>query len=67
MARPSVSNPRVHDATVFRIEQSILQELEVKQRNLLDTAARLVAQRLKPVDPREAKIFLNEIRVGALL
>jgi len=56
-----------HDAEVFRIEKEILGGLARKQKDLLDTADQLVAEKLAPVDARAARILLDEIRRGAIL
>jgi hypothetical protein len=52
---------------VFRIEQEILAVLnDVKHRDMLAVAARLVAERLAPRDAHAAEIFLDEIARGEL-
>jgi hypothetical protein len=55
-----------HDAKVSRITKSILRELAPLQRQVLNTARRLVAERLASVDRVEAKHFLYAVRVREL-
>jgi hypothetical protein len=55
-----------HDSEVFRLEQEILAIVAAGQRALLARAARLVRERLAPVDVRAARVLLGEIRRGAL-
>ena len=57
---------RERDAQVLRIEQEILAHVEAAQAELLANAARLVAERLAPLDARAAQVFLRDLREGAL-
>lgn len=57
---------RAHDEKVFKIEKGILRELAPIQRKVLDTAKRLIAARLAPVDRAAAKGLMRGIRVRDL-
>jgi hypothetical protein len=49
---------------VLRIERGILRDLVPEQRKVLAVAARLVTERLAPLDAEAAAIFLDELRYG---
>jgi hypothetical protein len=57
---------RLHDARVFEVEQGIMREVAVKHREFLTLAAKLVSERLAPIDSRAAGHLLHEIQVGDL-
>jgi hypothetical protein len=57
---------RRHNAEVFRIEQEILAVLVDAKRAMMFGVAKVVEDRLAPVDAHAARVFLDEIARGEL-
>jgi hypothetical protein len=55
-----------HEAEVLRLEREILEIVAAGRAEVLQRAARLVRERLAPVDGHAASVLLGEIRRGAL-
>lgn len=49
---------------MFRIEKEIMGVIDKKQRDLLETADQLVAEKLAPVDAHPARILFDKVSLG---
>jgi hypothetical protein len=58
--------PTPIELEALQIEKEILAFVEQAKAQVLETAARMIADRPEPVDPVEARLLLSELRSGSL-
>jgi hypothetical protein len=67
LVRPPVREPRAFSSPeLARASAEVLAFAEQEKARYLEAVARMIRERIEPLDAGEARIFLAELRSGAL-